>query len=81
MKSIIEKIIEFIYCVIIAAFLLWTGELIITAITLGWHRPKWKGYLGFSPFRRVITEAGISVLGFVFWMVSIPAIVKIVGSY
>jgi hypothetical protein len=67
--------------VIIAVFLLWTGELILTAITLGWHRPKWKGYEGFSPLKRVTAEISISVLGFVFWMVSIPAIVKIIETY
>ena len=78
MKSIIEEIIKFIYCVIIAAFLLWTGELVLTVVTLGWHRPKWKGYEGLSPFKQVATETSVSALGFIFWMVSIPVIVKAV---
>jgi hypothetical protein len=65
---------------IIATFLLWTGELLLAGITLGWHRPKWKGYEGISPFKQVFFEICVMALGFAFWMVSIPTVLKIVES-
>jgi len=81
MKEVIQEIIRFIVCAIVGTFLLWTGEMIITAVTLGWHRPKWGGYPNLAPFKRVITEFSVGAIGFSFWMVSIPVIVNIIENF
>jgi hypothetical protein len=64
MNQIIEEIFRFIFVFIIATFLCWTGEIIITATTFGWHRPRWDGYKDKPPLKRVACEVGVGALGF-----------------
>ena len=74
-EKIIEEIIRFILSIIIGMLLLWTGEAIISAITFGWHRPRWSGYIDSKPIKRVFFEFAVCSVGFAFWMISIPKIV------
>ena len=78
--KIIEEIIKLIFCLIVGTFLLWTGEIVITLLTLGWHRPKWSGYIDSPPMKRVFPQIGVGSIGFVFWMFSIPAVYNVVDK-
>ena len=80
MKTIIEEIIKFIFCVIIGTFLLWTGEILLSLVTIGKHRPRWNGYSDLTPAKSVFAELGVIAIGFIFWMVSIPIIVRVVEA-
>ena len=77
MKEILEEILKFIFIVVLATFLFWTGEILISAITIGRHRPKWKGYKEKTPAKRVLSEVGVGFAGFVFWIVTIPSIINV----
>ena len=76
MKEIFEQIFKIIFVLILATFLFWTGEILISAITIGRHRPKWNGYKEKSPFKRVLTEISIGLAGFIFWIVAIPSVMQ-----
>lgn len=80
MKEIFEEIIKFIFCIILATILLWTGEIIISGVTLGKHRPRWNGYRNLAPVKRVGAEIGVGIIGFMFWIASIAVIAKFFGS-
>lgn len=77
MKEIFEEILKFIFIVLIATFLLWTGELLISAITIGCHQPQWKGYKHKTPTKRVLLEVGVGIAGFLFWIFTIPTLIKV----
>ncbi len=77
MKEILEGILKFIFIVVLATFLFWTGEIVISAITIGKHRPKWKGYKGKTPTKRVLCEVGVCMAGFVFWIITIPSVISV----
>jgi len=78
MKEIFEEILKFIFIVVLATFLFWTGEMLISAITIGKHKPKWKGYKDKTPTKRVLCEVGVGVTGFIFWVIVIPSIINVI---
>jgi len=80
MKEILEEILKFIFIIVLATFLFWTGEILISAITIGRHKPKWKGYLEKTPAKRVFCEVGVGVAGFAFWIVSIPTVIHLIDK-
>ena len=81
MQKMIEEILKFIFIIIIATFLFWTGELLISAISIGWHRPRWKGYKDKTPIKRVFLEVGVGIAGFVFWVFTIPSVIKLFENH
>lgn len=81
MKEIIEEILKIIFVVVLATFLFWTGEIFISAITIGRHRPKWNGYKEKTPFRRVICEVSIGLTGFIFWLAAIPSAIQVFEKF
>jgi hypothetical protein len=80
MKKILEEILKIIFIAVLAAFLFWTGELLIYAITVGRHQPKWKGYKDKTPTKKVLCEVGVGLTGFVLWIAAIPAVMKIIET-
>ena len=72
MKEILEVILKFIFVVVLATFLFWTGEILISAITVGRHKPKWNGYKEKAPVKRVLWEGGVGISGLIFWIAAVP---------
>lgn len=71
-EDIIKEILKFIFCVILAWFFFWTGEVIITLLSCGLHRPRWGGYSGNGALRLVFSETALGFLGFAFWLTIFP---------
>jgi hypothetical protein len=76
MSSLIEEIVReignILFCVILARFLFWTGEIVITIISFGFHKPRWKGYSGGGGLKLAFTEITVGLIGFCFWISIFP---------
>jgi len=55
-------------------FFFWTGELILTILLVGFHRPRWRGYSSSGVLHWVLAESALIFLGFSFWLASFPLI-------
>lgn len=71
-EDILKEVLKFIFAVILGWFLFRTGEAIITILSVGIHRPRWRGYSGTGALKWVFAEAGMVFIGFTFWLVSFP---------
>ena len=49
-------------------FLCLTGELILFAVTFGYHRPRWDLYASERPARFVLLSDVSTWIGFAFWI-------------
>jgi hypothetical protein len=84
MSNIIEdigkEILKFIFFIILAWFLFWTGEIVIYIISCGFHKPRWNGYAGDGSFRRVFSETIVGTTGFIFWLIAIPLLYDFISN-
>lgn len=71
-EDFLKEVLKFIFAVILGWFFFWTGEAIITILSVGLHRPKWGGYSGAGVLKWVFAETALAFLGFAFWLVSFP---------
>lgn len=71
-EDIAKEIINIFFCVIVAWFLFWTGELLVTIISLGYHKPRWKGYSGEGGLKLASKEIISGSIGFCFWLAIFP---------
>lgn len=75
-NSIIEGILEFIFRFIIEIICFYTGEVIISLVTLSKKKPRWNYYTDDSATKFIIlTEISVWI-GIVFWIFIIGFIVK-----
>lgn len=74
--SIIEGILEFIFRFIIEIICFYTGEIIISLVTLSKKKPRWNYYTDVSTTKFIIlTEISVWI-GIAFWIFIIGFITK-----
>ena len=71
-EDFLKEILKFIFGVLLGWFLFWTGEAIITVLSCGFHRPRWRGYSSTGALKWVFADAALVFTGFAFWLVSFP---------
>ncbi len=71
-EDIFREILRFVFCVVLGWFFFWTGEIVLTVASFGWHRPRWDGYSGAGALKWVFSETALTALGFAFWLATFP---------
>ena len=68
--------LEFLFEVVFGVVFCWTGEIILFALTLGKHKPRWDLYTEDSPSRFVIFSEISLWIGMIFWFVILVVIIN-----
>jgi len=84
MASIVEdigkEIAKLILIEILARLTLWTGEGILFVVSLGYRKPRWKGYRGNGALRWVFSEIAVGVIGASFWVCIIKLGIELLAN-
>jgi hypothetical protein len=75
-EDVVTEVLKFIFAVVMAWFLFWTGEAIITILLVGFHRPRWGGYSGTGALKWAFSETALFIIGFAFWLWFFPLAYK-----
>lgn len=76
----VEETAKLILQVLLEAFFTGTGEIVLFAITLGKHKPRWDLYAKESPSRFAIFSEVSLWIGITFWIAAIAVAYKILSK-
>jgi len=74
MLEFVEFIVKCIVRFLFAFALFWTGEIILSLITLGRRKPRWDIYSKESSFRFALFSEMSFWIGTVFWLLTIAGL-------
>jgi hypothetical protein len=74
MAAIIEEIAKFIFWLIFEVVITWTGEIVLSVLTFGKHKPRWDLYTKESPVRFIIFSEISFWIGLAVWIFLIAVI-------
>jgi len=79
-EGVFEVIIEFIFRTIVEIVCFYTGEMILSVVTIGNKKPRWDYYSGESVTKWMLMTDLSTCIGIVFWIFTIGFVARLFSN-